>query len=86
MSLYSSYADEDLDAEIEDLKARIIAAGKSTDAGVRVVAGEGRRIEFNRGGSAAGSVEALTKLLAAAEAEWNLRNGAGGGQAIGVRF
>lgn len=85
MSLYSSYSDDDLALEIEDLKARIIAAGKSDKAGVRVIAGEGRRVEFNAGGAAGANVAGLRDLLAAAELEWNVRNG-GEARAIGVRF
>lgn len=84
MSLYSSYSDEDLAAEIEDLKARIIAAGKSDAAGVRSVAGEGRRLEFFAGGASGTNVDGLQKLLTAAELEWNRRNSPG--NAIGVVF
>lgn len=85
MSLYSSYSDDDLQAEIDGLKNRIIAAGKSDQAGVKVIHGEGRRVEFYRGG-AIGDVASLERLLAAAESEWNKRNGCFGGGAIGVRF
>lgn len=84
MSLYSEFSDDDLQGEIVDLKTRIIAAGKAANAGVRVIAGEGRRVEFNRGG-AVGDVGALENLLKAAEAEWNRRQGIVGG-AIGVIF
>lgn len=84
MSLYSSYADEDLEAEIEDLKARIIAAGKAPGAGVKSVAGEGRRMEFFDAGGGT-NVSGLQKLLTAAELEWDRRNG-DVGRAIGVVF
>lgn len=83
MSLYRSYSETDLAAEIEDLKARIIAAGKSTQGGVKSIAGEGRRMEFfGKGGGV--DVGSLESLLAKAEAEWNRRFG--NNQAIGVRF
>lgn len=85
MSLYSSYSDDDLALEIDDLKARIIAAGKSDKAGVRVIAGEGRRVEFNAGGAAGANVAGLKDLLTAAEIELSRRN-SDGARAIGVRF
>lgn len=85
MSLYSEYSDDDLEAEITDLKGRIIAAAKSDKAGVRVIAGEGRRLEFNAGGAAGAGMGGLKDLLAAAELEWNVRNGTPS-RAIGVVF
>lgn len=84
MSLYSSYSDDDLLAEIEDLKAKMIAAGKAPGAGVKSVAGEGRRMEFFSAGGGA-NMDALQKLLTAAELEWAKRNGEYGA-AIGVVF
>jgi hypothetical protein len=86
MSLYGSYSDDDLAAEITDLKARIIAAGKADDAGVSVVAGERRRIEWTRTqGRGVQQLANLRELLREAEAEMTRRTSCGGG-AIGVVF
>jgi hypothetical protein len=81
MGLYSSYSDPDLEAEIAELKAKIIAAAKDDNASVRSVAGEGRRIEFAPTTKASG----LKDLLRQAEIELAIRNG-NQGNAIGVNF
>lgn len=86
MSLYSSYSEDDLQTEIDDLKARIIAASKDDAAGVAVIAGEGRRTEWTRNqGKGVQQLLNLQNLLRAAEEEMSRRTGCGFG-AIGVNF
>jgi hypothetical protein len=87
MSLYSRYSDDDLQGEIDDLKAKIIAASKADDAGLSAVAGEGRRLEWTSTvGKGVQQLLNLKNLLQIAEAEMARRTNCGGGEAIGVTF
>jgi hypothetical protein len=80
MSVYSDLTDEELEAEIADLRSRIRGAPGSP--AVKSVAGEGRRVEYENMSS-----HGLRRLLTDALNEQERRNGTGlGGAAIGVRF
>lgn len=86
MSVYDGMTEEQLGAEIEALRAQIVAVTKGGTAGVKSVAGEGRRMEFFEPGGGT-SVKGLRLLLAEAEALWTRKFGGGsGGTAIGVLF
>lgn len=85
MSLYSDLTDEQLETEISSLKAKIRNASSGTQAGVKSIAGEGRRMEFFGGGGGA-DLRGLKDLLASAELEWTRRGYGTAGRAIGVSF
>ena len=77
MSIYADLTVEQLNEEITKLRVAL----RSTDSSVRVVAGEGRRLEYGNK-----SPTDLRALYRAALEEQEARTGRGGGSAIGVRF
>ena len=84
MSLYSDLAEDQLVTEIATIKARIRAVGTGDTAGVKSIAGEGRRVEFFGSGGGA-DLNGLRGLLREAEAALALLRGESG-SAIGVGF
>lgn len=79
MSVFGDLTEEELEAEIATIRMRI--RGQVSDAPVKSVAGEGRRVEYMNM-----SPSDLRRLLREALEALAVIQGNTGGRAIGVRF
>lgn len=84
MSVYADLTEEQLEAEIATLRQRIRDAGKSPTAGIKSIAGEGRRMEFFGSGGGTSTMDLRRLLREATDALAMLRGDSG--SAIGVRY